>query len=130
MKTIVKLLFVSILAISTALLATACGGGNTKPGDNKSGSTSDNKTTSTPTTAGGGEIGVPECDDYIKKYEMCLNSKVPEAARGAFKTSLDQVRKSWKEAAANPQTKAALASGCKTALETAKQSLSAYSCEW
>ena len=78
----------------------------------------------------GDKVGVPECDEYIAKYEACINSKVPEAQRAMFKTSFETMRKSWKESAANPQSKAALASGCKQALDTAKQSMSAFSCDW
>jgi len=78
----------------------------------------------------GDKIGVAECDEYIAKYEACVNSKVPEAQRAAFKTQFDTMRKSWKDAAANPQAKAGLAAGCKQATEAAKQSMSSFSCAW
>ena len=76
------------------------------------------------------KIGVPECDEYITKWEACVNSKVPEAQRATYKSSFETIRKSWKDAAANPQGKAGLATGCKQALDTAKQTFSAYSCSW
>lgn len=78
----------------------------------------------------GGKIGVPECDEYIEKYEACLNSKVPEVQRAALLPQLEIYRKGWKNAATNPQAKAALAGGCKVALATAKQSMSDFSCDW
>jgi len=81
-------------------------------------------------TAAADKIGVPECDDYIAKVNACLSSKVPEAARAAFKTSMDSTVKAWKSAAATPQGKAGLAAGCKQATETMKASLSTYKCEW
>lgn len=81
-------------------------------------------------TSTGDKIGVPECDNYIEKYEVCISGKVPEAARAQMKTSFEMTRKSWKDLAANPQTKASLASACKQATEMAKQSMSAYACEW
>lgn len=94
-----------------------------------------NKSASTPDVvkneaSSGDKIGVPECDDYIAKYEACITSKVPEAQRGMFKTSFETARKTWKDAAANPQAKPGLAAGCKQALETAKQSMSGFSCAW
>lgn len=92
--------------------------------------TSSSNSAANTTTASADKIGVPECDDYIEKYEACLNSKVPEAQRAAFKSSYETMRKTWKEAATNPQTKAALASGCKQAHDAAKQSMSAFSCAW
>lgn len=95
-----------------------------------SNTTSSSNTANTATTASADKVGVPECDDYIEKYEACINSKVPEAQRAAFKTSFETMRKTWKDSAANPQAKAALASGCKQAHDAAKQSMSAFSCAW
>ena len=87
-------------------------------------------TNTTTTTETADKVGVPECDEYITKWEACVNSKVPEAQRATFKSSFETTRKAWKDAAANPQGKAALATGCKQALDTAKQTFSAYSCSW
>jgi hypothetical protein len=87
-------------------------------------------TTTTTTTESADKVGVPECDEYIQKWEACVNSKVPEAQRATFKSSFETLRKSWKDAAANPQGKAGLATGCKQALETAKQTYSTYGCAW
>src|SRR5688500_3639629 len=80
--------------------------------------------------ASGGEIGVPECDEYLKKYEKCVTEKVPEAARPQMKQSVETMRTSWKQAASNPASKAALGQGCKQALETAKTAMGSYGCEW
>lgn len=82
------------------------------------------------TESAGDKVGVPECDEYIAKYEACLNGKVPEAQRGNLLVSMEEMRKGWRNAATNPQAKAALAGGCKTALATAKNSMSQYSCSW
>lgn len=128
MKSILRLFTVSAMALALAIGFSACGGANTtteKKTDNKA--ATDTKPAE---NAAADSIGVPECDEYIKKYEMCLNSKVPEAARAGLKTSFEQTRKAWKDAAASPQGKSALATGCKTALESAKSSMTAYGCEW
>lgn len=107
---------------------TATGNGNTAVVVNKP---ADAATDAAKTDAAAGDkIGVPECDEYIQKYEACINSKVPEARRAMFKTSFESARQSWKAAAANSQTKATLASVCKQAQESAKQSMTAFSCAW
>ena len=90
-------------------------------------------TTTTITTTGGveaGKVGVPECDDYISKYEKCIGGKVPEMARASLKSAFDQTIDGWKKAAATPEGKSGLATGCKMALDAAKQSMAAYGCEW
>jgi hypothetical protein len=78
-------------------------------------------------TGAGDKVGVAECDEYIAKLDACM-SKVPEAQRAMVKTNLDTMRKTWKDAASTPQGKAGLATGCKAALDSAKQSYS-Y-CAW
>lgn len=78
----------------------------------------------------GEKIGVAECDEYLAKYEACINTKVPESQRAALILPLETMRKGWKNAVTNPHAKAALAGGCKIALTTAKESMSAFSCDW
>ncbi len=95
-------------------------------------STSNRSTsTSTPETtmaSGGEKIGVPECDDFIAKYDACVSSKVPEVARAQFRNALGQWRESWRKLAANPQGRATLASVCKQAAGQQAAALKSYGC--
>jgi hypothetical protein len=100
---------------------------NKKPEDVKP--ASDN-TKSDEVASTGDKIGVPECDEYIAKYEACVNNNVPENMKAAMKSTFEQSRKGWKDAAATPQGKATLGSACKQAMETAKQSMAAYKCDF
>lgn len=93
-----------------------------KGGDEKSGETT--------TAASGDKVGVAECDEYLEKYEKCLKDKVPEAARGSMESAMKQMRDSWKTAAATPEAKAGLATGCKSALDAAKTSMASFGCTW
>jgi len=66
--------------------------------------------------AGGGEIGVKECDDYIKMWNDCYKDP---AAKSAAQPGLDAMTKAWKDAAAQGgAAKDALATGCKQAMDT------------
>src|SRR6266550_5441613 len=92
-----------------------------------------NRTTaaSTPATVPAGEkIGVPECDDFIAKYDACVSSKVPEAARAQYKSAIAQWRASWKKLAENPATKGTLAAACKQAAAQQETALKSYGCSW
>ena len=84
-------------------------------------------TTST-ATASAGDIGVPECDAFLKAYEACIHDKVPPAQRATFDTGIATWKKNWKTMAENPQTKAALVTACKSAQDGAKTSMKAYGC--
>jgi uncharacterized protein YaiL (DUF2058 family) len=123
---------------SCALLLVACGKTDTtsnmnanKAGADNASKTSTSGSPASNTTASTGEkIGVPECDEYLTKYEACVSAKVPDAARAQYKSSLEQTRKSWREMAANPQTKAGLAKACQLATDQAKQTFKLFGCDF
>ena len=73
-------------------------------------------------------IGVPECDNYVKKYMECVGSKVPESARVQYKAAFDAAVASWKQIAVTPEGKAGLATACTQATAAAAQAMTAYGC--
>lgn len=73
-------------------------------------------------------LGVPECDDYLNKYQACVTANAPEAARSALVQSLNQTRNAWRSALSTPASKEALANACQQARDTARPSLAAYGC--
>ena len=77
--------------------------------------------------AAGGDIGVAECDDYLKKMRDCAGKMQPEAA-GPMKESVDTMAKAWKDASSTPEGKTALAAGCKQALDAAKSAYGSMGC--
>lgn len=116
-----------VLFVLSALLLFACTKGPTNdagPSVAKPAATP----AATSTTASTDKIGVPECDDYLAKYDACITGKVPEVARAQYKTALDQTRKSWRQIAATPQGKATLAAACKKASEDARTAMKSYNC--
>jgi hypothetical protein len=87
-------------------------------------------TTSMAGAVAAGDFGVPACDQYMRKYLACVDSKVPEAARGMMKQSFEQSKAAWKQAASTPEGRAGLVSACTQAEATAKQAMAAYGCAW
>ncbi len=81
-------------------------------------------------SGGLGEVGVPACDEYVQKYSRCVEEKMPEAARESMRDALRHSAKAWKDAAANPGVRDALAEACKSALDTAKEATAAMGCTW
>jgi len=121
-----------ILAVLCTAILIGCGKTETMNNSNTTAGNSNKTTTSTTstTTAAGEKIGVPECDDFIAKYDACVSSKVPEAARAQYKSAVDQWRASWKKLAENPATKGTLASACKQAAAQQEAALKSYGCSW
>lgn len=155
MRNSLKVIFTSVAILAVAAFLIACGSpaaNNTANTTNTTNRSANNSSTTTPTNTTpansdsnsaantnadekeGAEtaekIGVPECDDYIAKYEACISSKVPAAQRATFESSFKTMRDSWAEAAKTEAGKSGLAAGCKAAMDSAKTSLSSFGCEW
>lgn len=71
------------------------------------------------------KIGVPECDDFIAKFDACVSSKVPAAERAKY--NIDYWVKSWKKQAQDPATKGKLATLCKQSADN-QATLKSYGC--
>jgi len=113
------------LVMVAMAFSTSCSG--SKPAEQQGAATSEAKTAA---VVAAGDFGVPECDEYFRKYLACINDKVPEAARAMVKQSVEQTRVQWQRAAETPEGKSALASGCTQATAAAKQAMAAYGCQW
>lgn len=80
-----------------------------------------------------GVTGVPECDDYIEKYEICLRSKLYRGAASRAETEkylriLDDSFKKSFAGATVPRDE--LVAGCRKANEAARESPVSFGCEW
>jgi hypothetical protein len=129
-----SLLIFCVLSAAILIGCSTTGNTNSTTANSNSGSGSTKAstpaTTTTSTTSAGDKIGVPECDDFIAKYEACVSGKVPEMARAQFQGVVKQWRESWKKAAENPATKGSLAAACKQAKEQQEAALKSYGCTW
>jgi hypothetical protein len=85
------------------------------------------KTTVTKTIVNA-DIGVAECDDYVQKMTLC-SMKVAADVAGPMMEATATMKKAWKDSAAVQDTKVALASGCKQALDTARSAYASAGCE-
>jgi len=147
MKSSTSAFLIGAVVCATAFIIAACGGAGTNTAANTAANKSNtavatntapanttaaNTTAKTETAPAGDSVGVAECDEYIKKYEACLTkiaAKNPQV-EGPMKTAFEAQRNAFKTGASTPQGKAALATTCKQAIETAKSTTSAYACEW
>jgi outer membrane biogenesis lipoprotein LolB len=124
-----------ILMTVVSLMLFACTKTENTSNSNSNASKTAEKSMATPGTAttstaasAGDKIGVPECDDFIAKYESCVSGKVPEMARAQYQNAVKQWKESWKKLAENPQTKGSLAAACKQAREQQEAALKSFGC--
>jgi hypothetical protein len=126
-----------ILATAFAVFLVACSktentsnSNSNKNSGSAAGTAGSSNSNSATTASTADKIGVPECDDYIAKYESCVRSKVPEMARAQLESSLKTARENWKKAAENATTRGTLAAACKQANDAAAASMKAYGCSF
>ncbi len=105
-----------VLIVATALAA--CGGQKSPP-----------PSPASDADLGYTAIGVPECDQYARKYLACL-ARVPEGSRAMVRQSFDQTRELWSVTAEKPERRAALAAACAQQEQASKAAMSRYDCEW
>lgn len=115
------------------LVVMACSKTETTTNTNTTSSTTEKPaTTSTPATTtastSGDNIGVPECDDFIAKYDACVSNKVPEMVRAQYKDAIARWRTEWRRMANDPATKGQLVAACKQAAEQQSAALKAFGC--
>lgn len=126
-----------IVMTAVALVLLACSKTENTSNSNTNSSTTAEQSMATPgtsttsttsTSSAGDKISVPECDDFIAKYEACVSGKVPEMARAQYQSAVKQWKESWKKLAENPQTKGTLAAACKQAREQQEAALKSFGC--
>jgi hypothetical protein len=72
--------------------------------------------------------GIPVCDDFLAKYEICMSQKASAAQQPAFRTQVDQTRKTWSDLARSPVTRPALEASCRQTAEQIGRSLRTLGC--
>jgi len=117
-----------IFCVASALLLVSCAKSELTTNRDATTPTASPAATTATATASATDVGVPECDAFIKAYEACVKDKVQAQFRAPFESTLATWRKTWHDQAANPQTRAALATACKSAREQATTSMKAYNC--
>jgi hypothetical protein len=120
----------SLVAVGGSVILGACSeGSKPAPAANPPATTAAAATSASASVAAG-DFGVPECDEYMRKYLACIDSKVPDAARPSLKQALDAQKSAWKKSAETPEGRSALATGCNAAAEQTKTAVQAYGCSW
>src|SRR5262245_30872946 len=74
------------------------------------------------------ETGIPVCDDFIARYETCIETRIPDNARAQFTETLTQWRLQLKSLAADPSNQLTLTGVCNQMIEQSRATLAPYDC--
>ena len=106
---------------ASCLFVVACGGGRPAPVPSSGADAAP--------VAGYTDIGIPECDQFARKYLACIE-KVPETTRAMVRQAFDQTQMQWAMAAEKPDRRAGLAAACVQQEKATKAGMGRYDCEW
>jgi hypothetical protein len=81
------------------------------------------------TTGSSEKIGIPECDDFIARYNACISDHVPAAKKAEYKENIDGFARAWKQLMANSD-KNAVAAACKLHSDMARENMKQFGCEF
>ncbi len=75
------------------------------------------------------DVGVPACDDYIKRQRTCVEEHAPKGIRKPQLAGLRAVASKWAEAAAAGR-KTQLTQTCTHMIAASKQATVSWGCKW
>jgi hypothetical protein len=75
------------------------------------------------------KIGIPECDDFIAKYNACISDHLPEAKKAEYKENIDAFARTWKQLMANSD-RSTVAAACKRHSDMARENMKSFGCEF
>jgi hypothetical protein len=75
-------------------------------------------------------VGVPECDDYLDKYQRCVEQKVPADKRSGFLEAIRLTRSALRDTLLRePDADLALAKQCKEMHSAARTAMAQFKCK-
>jgi hypothetical protein len=72
-------------------------------------------------------IGIEACDDFLTKYQACVDTRVPASQKEMLQKGVDMVRSGWLEALKSV-AREDVENICKTAPAQMKPTFDAYGC--
>jgi hypothetical protein len=83
-----------------------------------------------PAADGDGAVGVEACDDWVRRYTACIDTKVPPAAREQMRDAVAQTAATWRGVAATAEGRAAVEAACGRMVAATRQATASFGCEW
>ena len=100
-----------------------------RTGNNNAGATNNNSADSAP-VASAEKIGIPECDDFVVKYEACITDHVPEAKQRQYRENIQAWSKLWRERMVSSAPRDIVVAACQRHILASRESMKAFGCQF
>jgi len=101
-----------------------------QPANNTNSRTANGNSANSTSTANAEKIGVPECDEFIAKYEACITDHVPAAKKTQYRENLAMWSKAWREIMVKSGSPQGVAEACKRHIIASRESMKSFGCEF
>ena len=119
---------VLILCVLCAAVMFGCVRSQRTSNDNSR--TANGNSANSTSTAKAEKIGVPECDEFVAKYETCITDHVPEAKKTQYRENLAMWSKAWREIMVKSASPEGVAAACKRHIIASRESMKSFGCEF
>lgn len=75
-------------------------------------------------------LGIPECDEYIAKFQSCIEKQIPDLAKLPLQMGFQKAIGEWKKTAAFPEKRSELGPACALAMDASKKATQRFQCQW
>jgi hypothetical protein len=100
-----------------------------RTGNDNSRTTNTNSASSDPATSAE-KIGIPECDEFVAKYEACITDHVPEAKQRQYRENIQAWAKVWKQRMVSSTPRDVVVGACKNHIIASRESMKSFGCEF
>ena len=127
LQKIVLILFVLCAALCAAITVGCYKSQRT--GNDNSRSANGSGGNSTP-VASAEKIGIPECDEFVAKYEACITDHVPEAKQRQYRENIQAWAKLWRQRMVSSTPRDVVIGACKNHIIASREAMKSFGCEF
>lgn len=76
------------------------------------------------------KIGIPECDEFVAKYEECISDHVPAEKQRQYRENIQAWSKLWRQRMVSSTPREAVVAACKRHIIATRESMKSFGCEF
>ena len=74
--------------------------------------------------------GIPECDDYLNKWEACVRTGYPASVRPTLLKSITKMRDMYRKYSSSASMRKAMGTACTRSKQSMAKTTKRYNCKW
>lgn len=76
------------------------------------------------------KIGIPECDEFVAKYEECISDHVPAEKQRQYRENIQTWSKLWRERMVSSTPRDVVVAACQRHIIASRESMKSFGCEF